>query len=149
MKTTRATIITAGLAALAACGATKSDAGAGSGQNQYTGTITITGALPVGTTACQGTTVVRFVAGGGEATPHAVPVVGGGCVQFLNQDAAPHRPAPRTTNACAALNGAAVGGLLTGESFTTAPLGSAAASQTCDWMDSLNPPGTGGGGGGY
>lgn len=133
-----------GLAALAACGGGGDGAPGGGGPllNRFTGTVTVSSALPAGTTSCVGTPVpVTFTATGVSTFTAVVP--GGGCVIFTNGDTAPHQPATRNPNPCAALNAPAA--LATGQSFTTAPLGSAAGAQACDWQDALNPPTAGGG----
>jgi hypothetical protein len=132
----------AALAALAACGGTMSSGSSGPLQNAFTGTITVTSALPAGTTTCGTTQTVTFTAGG--ANVHSVSVPGGGCVTFMNSDTADHWPATQASNPCAAANAPAQ--LHSGQSFTTQPLGAATGMQTCDWEDLLNPPTSGGGG---
>ncbi len=127
---------------LAACGGAGEAGGpAGPAVNRYTGTITVTSALPAGTTSCVTTQTVTFSAAG--VSTFAVTVPGGGCVTFTNSDTAQHQPATRDTNPCTALNAPAA--LATAQSFTTAPLGSGQGPQTCDWQDALNPPTPGGG----
>lgn len=139
--TTRLALL--GLAALAACGGSDSAPGGGGTPllNRYTGTITVSSALPAGTGSCVTTQTVSFNAAG--VSTFQVTVPGGGCVTFTNSDTAPHQPATRNPNPCAALNAPAA--LAAGQSFTTAPLGSAAGAQACDWQDALNPPTAGGG----
>ncbi|MBI5069953.1 MAG: hypothetical protein HZB56_17095 [Deltaproteobacteria bacterium] len=145
MKTRIASL---GFLLLAACGGGGDSPAGGGGQttNIYTGTITVTSAMAAGTTSCQGTTaVVRFKAAGGGADIHSVTVAGGGCVQFVNDDGADHRVAGRSaTTGCGGLNAPAA--TPAGQSYTAGPLGAAAGPITCDWQDSLNPPGAGGGG---
>lgn len=132
-----------GLVGLAACGGGYGGGGGGGGSaiNAFTGTISVTSALPAGTTSCAATTIVTFTAGG--ANIHQVSIAGGGCVQFMNGDSADHQPASRASNPCAALNAPAP--LHAGQTYTTPPLGAASGMQTCDWEDLLNPPGGGGG----
>jgi len=131
-----------GLGALCACGGSDSAPGGGGALlNRYTGTVTVSSALPTGTTACVTTQTVTFNAAG--VSTFQVTVPGGGCVTFTNGDTAPHQPATRNPNPCAALNAPAA--LAASQSFTTAPLGSATGAQTCDWQDALNPPTAGGG----
>lgn len=125
---------------LAACGGP--GAGGGPSVNAFTGTVSVTSALPAGTTTCAAVQTVTFTAGG--ASVHTVSIPGGGCVAFVNNDAADHQPATRASNPCPALD--APGPLHAGATFTTAPLGASAGAQTCDWQDLLNPPGSGGGG---
>jgi len=134
-------IAAVGLAGLAACGGPAAGGG-GAGVNAFTGTITVTSALPAGTTTCASTQTVTFTAAGADI--HAVSIAGGGCIKFTNGDTADHQPAARASNPCPALD--APGPLHGGASFTTQPLGAASGMETCDWQDLLNPPGSGGGG---
>jgi len=130
------------LAAAAACGDGAPQAGtAGPLLNRYTGTITVSSALPGGTSSCVTTQTVVFSATG--VSTFQVSVPGGGCVTFTNSDTAQHRPATRNPNPCPALNSPAA--LATSQVFTTAPLGNTSGPQTCDWEDALNPPTPGGG----
>jgi hypothetical protein len=133
---------------LAACGGGGNDPppGGGPAVNAYTGTVTVTSAMAAGTTTCQGTTaVVRFKAAGAGADLHTVSVPGGGCVQFINDDGAPHHVGGRSaTPGCGGLNAPAA--TPAGQSYTTGPLGAATGPVACDWQDNLNPPGAGGGG---
>jgi hypothetical protein len=126
------------LSGLAACGGS-SGGGGGLALNAFTGTLTISGALPAGTTACLTTHTVTFTAAGADL--HSVDAAGGDCLAFTNSDTAQHQPAGRVA-ACSALNGPALG---TGATFTTAPL---SGPLSCPWEDALNPPTSGGGGGG-
>jgi plastocyanin len=110
--------------------------------NIFNGTLSITSALPAGITTCQGTPhAVSFTAAG--SLPHTVSAAGGECVTFTNNDTVPHQPATYGAVSCPELNGPS---LATGQSFTTAPLG---GPKSCIWEDSLNPPGSAGGGAGY
>lgn len=129
------------LAGLAACGGGSSGGGGGgTGTNAFTGTITVDTAKPAGTTTCLSTHTVTFTAAG--ATPQAVTVHGGECVQFTSAGGN-HQPAPSpVSNTCTELNGSPI--LMAGDSFTTTPLGAASGTQLCDWYDTQNPP-TGGG----
>jgi len=143
--TTRIALL--GLLALSACGGGSNMSGGGApATNAFTGTVTVTSALAAGTTTCQGANqVVRFKALGAGADVHTVTVAGGGCIQFQNDDAAPHQVAARAATAgCAGLN--APGATPAAGSYVAGPLGSAAGPVTCDWMDALTPPGNGGGG---
>jgi hypothetical protein len=121
---------------VAACGGSSTPA---STLNPYLGTLTISGASSGNT--CATTTPVLFIAGGVDR--HTVTVAGGDCLSFTNNDTAAHQPASIGTPACPELDGPALAHLAT---FTTAPL---SGTKTCHWQDALNPPSTGGGGGGY
>lgn len=142
MKLTRALPLST-LLGLAACGGADK-AVTGVPQNAFTGSITVSGPMPAGTTSCLATAHVVITAAG--ATPHSVPVAGGDCVEFLNSDTAVHKIAPNTVGGCAELG--STSSISAGNTFTTVPL---AGPRTCNWMDAFNPPpaGGGGGGGGY
>lgn len=139
MKT--ASLLAAGLLALAGCGGSNSSSSSGSLTNAFTGTLSIAGPLPTGTTTCQATHSVTFTSAGADL--HTVSAAGGDCLSFTNSDTASHRPASIGTPACAELDAPLP--LAQGQSFTTTPLG---GSKTCHWQDLLNPPTAGGGGGG-
>jgi hypothetical protein len=103
-------------------------------QNAFTGTLTITGAIPPGTTTCLATHVVTLGATGADL--HLVTAGGGDCVTFMNGDpVASHQPASIGTPACPELD--APGPRAPGVPFTTHPL---AGPKTCLWQDLLNPP---------
>lgn len=129
-----------GVLILSACGGGGGDGGAA--PVAFAGTLDVTSALPAGTTTCQATSVVTFSAAGADV--HAVSLAGGGCIQFVNTDDAPHRPAPFGEVPCAELGGPS---LAKGASYTTPPLD---GPRACVWQDGLNPmPPGGGGGSGY
>jgi hypothetical protein len=135
----------AGSLGLAACGG--SSMNAGSVPNPFLGTLSITDALPAGTTTCQATHTVTFTSTG--VSVHTVSAAGGDCLTFTNADTASHRPASIGSPTCPELDASVA--LTQGQSFTTTPLG---GPKTCLWEDALNPPsagagGGGGGGGGY
>ena len=136
---TASILAAAGLLALAGCGG--SDPASGPLTNAFTGTLSIAGPLPTGTTTCQATHTVTFTSAG--ANLHTVSAAGGDCLTFTNSDTASHRPASIGTPACAELDASLP--LAQGQSFTTTPLG---GPKTCHWQDLLNPPSAGGGGGG-
>jgi hypothetical protein len=136
-------IAIAGLAGLAACGG--GSGGGGSpmpGVNAFTGSISVTSALPAGATCPPGATHTVTFNDGGVSTQQ-VTIPGGDCVTFTNSGMNPHRPATQAVNACPLLN--APSALSNGQSFTTQPLGAASGTQTCSWMDANNPPAGGGG----
>ncbi len=130
------------LAGLASCGGGSSGGGGGgTGTNAFTGTITVSSPKPAGTMTCLSTQIVTFTAGG--ASPQAVTVSGGGCVEFRSSGSGNHQPAASpVTNFCPELNGSPI--LMDGQSFTSAPLGAATGTETCDWFDTQNPPSGGG-----
>ncbi|HEY6098226.1 MAG TPA: hypothetical protein VIW03_02270 [Anaeromyxobacter sp.] len=142
--TTASRLSAAGLLAIAACGGGTSSGGGGVPINAFTGTLTITSALPPTAPPCTptNTKTVTFTAGGADV--HQVTVAGGDCVQFVNADAAGHQPASIGTPACPELNAPTVL-VMNQPPYTTPPLN---GPKTCNWQDALNPPG-GGGGGGY
>ena len=126
----------AALLGLAACGGSSTPAPT---LNPFLGTLTVSSASS--TNSCLSVSPVVFTAAGVDR--HAVTVAGGDCLSFTNNDASAHQPASIGTPACAELNGPALAHLGT---FTTAPF---LTAKTCHWQDALNPPGAGGGGGGY
>jgi hypothetical protein len=109
--------------------------------NAFTGTLSISSALPASTTTCLATHTVSITAAG--ASLHNVGAAGGDCLAFVNDDTADHQPATYGSPACPELDAPAA--LVPGGTFTTAPL---SGPKTCHWEDSLNPPSSGGGGGG-
>jgi hypothetical protein len=122
---------------LSACGA-----GANDGGNPgfaFAGTLGVTSPLPAGTTTCQATTLVTFSNMGADI--HIVSLAGGGCLEFLNTDTAPHRPASFGATVCPELNGPS---LATSARYTTPPLN---GPVTCQWQDALTPLPPGGGNG--
>ena len=126
-----------GVLGLVGCGG-PSPKPAGPPTNAFTGTLTITSALPAGTTTCLATHTVTFSSMG--VSVQVVSAAGGDCLTFTNADTASHQPASIGSPICAELDAPAP--LTQGQSFTTAPLG---GPKTCHWEDLLNPP-TGGGG---
>jgi len=130
------------LLGLAACGGSSDPPPViiGPTLNAFTGTLSISSALPAGTTTCVTNAQVAFAATGVDL--HTVTVPGGGCLTFINNDVAAHQVA-NNTSSCAEFNGAGV--IAAGNSFTTVPLG---GPKTCFWKDTFNPPPVGGGGGG-
>jgi hypothetical protein len=136
------------LLGLAACGGGDTPvAVAGPPQNAFTGTVTISGTIPAGTTNCLATSQVVFTATAVDL--HSVPITAGGCVAFLNSDTSAHRVANNSTSACNELTGAAT--IAAGNTFLAGPF---TGPKSCHWQDALNPPpvtggGTGGGTGGY
>jgi hypothetical protein len=127
----------AALLGLAACGGSSSPAAPT--LNPFLGTLTISSVSSTNT--CLSISPVTFTAAG--VDHHTVTVAGGDCLSFTNDDTASHQPASIGTPACAELNGPVLVHLGT---FTTVPL---SGPRTCTWQDALNPPGAGGGGGGY
>lgn len=121
---------------LAACGGASDG---GTSGLAFAGSLSITSALPGGVTTCQATTVVTFSAAGADV--HNVTLAGGGCLEFVNADAAPHRPASFGASACTELDGPT---LAKDARFTTAPFD---GPRACQWQDALNPPPAGGGNG--
>jgi len=142
MTTTRILKLTA-LLGLAACGGGSDPPAAGPPQNAFTGTITVTGTMPAGTSNCLTTSPVVFTATAVDL--HAVAIGAGGCVAFVNNDASQHRVANNTGSTCSELTGLnpiAAGNTLAVGPFTTA--------KSCNWQDTIHPPtSAGGGGGGY
>lgn len=132
---TASLLVAAGALGLAACGGSSSTAAP---LNPFLGTLTVTSALPAGTSTCQATHAVTFTSTG--VSEHTVSAAGGDCLTFTNGDTASHQPASVGSPACAELDAAAA--LAQGQSFTTAPLG---GPKTCHWEDALNPPSGGGG----
>lgn len=126
----------AGLAGLAACGGS-SGSGFNPDINAFTGALTITSALPPGTTICLTTSTVTFTAGGVDVSQ--VTVSGGGCIAFTNADAAVHWPMSNPPTGCPELNAPAA--LSNGQTFTSAPLD---GPKGCFWLDAQNPPASGG-----
>jgi hypothetical protein len=131
-------LVAAGLLVLVGCGGSSSSSSGTPPINAFTGTLTITSALPMGTTACSATQTVTFTAAG--ASVHTVTAAGGDCLTFMNSDTASHRPASNGPG-CPELDAAS--SLTQGQSFTTPPL---AGPKTCYWEDALNPPSSGGAG---
>lgn len=129
-------LVAAGALGLAACGGSSTNTGPVA--NPFLGTLTITGALPAGTTNCLATHTVTFSSMG--VSVQAVSAAGGDCLSFTNADTASHQPASIGSPVCAELDAPAP--LTQGQSFTTAPLG---GPKTCHWEDALNPPSGGGG----
>jgi hypothetical protein len=124
-----------GTLSLGGCGGSSSSAGPmPPPQNAFTGTLSVTTALPAGTTACLATHLVVYTATG--ATPHAVSAAGGDCITFRNDDTANHQVAAVGTSACLQL--VASGLLAPGGSVSSAPL---TGPKSCPWEDLLNPPG--------
>src|SRR5574342_35620 len=112
------------LAGLWACGSSSSGGGGGLLQNAFTGTVTISSALPAGATCTPATThVVTFRAAGAGTDVHTVMAAGGDCVKFTNSDTAMHRPGPNPPTGCAQMTAPAA--LSAGQSYTTVPLGEA------------------------
>jgi hypothetical protein len=134
----RRALALAGLTGLSACGGGMSSGPTGGGVTgtDFAGTLTITSALPAGTTSCISTTTVTWSASG--ADRHTASLAGGDCLEFVNQDSAAHQPGS-VGGTCPALSDATR--LTHGQSFTTAPLDGPA---TCQWEDQLIPPGGGG-----
>jgi hypothetical protein len=122
--------------AVAACGGSSTPAP--TAPNVFLGTLTISSALPTGTTSCLFTHLVTFTSAG--VDQHTVTAAGGECLQFKNSDSAAHQPASIGTPACTELNGPVLTNLQT---FTAGPL---SGPKTCNWQDLLNPPGSAGGG---
>jgi hypothetical protein len=137
---TALSLAAAGVLGLLGCGG-PSHAATGLPTNAFTGTLSISSALPASTTTCLATRTVSITAAG--ASVHAVGAAGGECLVFVNDDTANHQPATYGSPACPELDAPAA--LLPGGTFTTAPL---SGPKTCSWEDSLNPPSSGGGGGG-
>jgi hypothetical protein len=106
----------------------------------FAGTFSVTSALPVGTTTCQTTRTVTFAADGTDI--HTATLAGGDCLDFVNADTAPHRPASFGTTPCPALDAPA--SLGPGAHYTTPPLD---GPITCQWQDALHPIPAGGGNG--
>jgi plastocyanin len=141
MSRARHLTLAAALGVAACGGGNSSTPTAGVPQNAFTGTITISSAMPAGTTNCLATSPVVISATG--AAPHTVTVAGGDCVAFQNTDTAAHHIISNSVGGCAELSAlAAVAG---GNTITTAPLG---GPKACNWEDAFNPPPVGGGGGG-
>jgi hypothetical protein len=130
---TGALLAVVGTLALGGCGGSSSSPTA-SQQNAFTGTLSVTTALPAGTTACVATHLVVFTAAG--ATPHLVSAAGGDCITFRNDDVASHQVAAMGATPCLEL--VASGLLAPGGSVSSAPL---TGPKTCLWEDLLNPPG--------
>jgi len=127
----------AGVLGLIGCGGTSSPSAMGPPTNAFTGTLSITSALPTGTTTCLATHTVSFTAAG--ANLHTVSAAGGECLAFTNNDTVNHQPASNGAVACPQLDDSV--SLTPGQTFTTTPLG---GPMTCYWKDLLNPPTTGG-----
>jgi hypothetical protein len=122
-----------GMLGLAGCGGASPKPN-GPATNAFTGTLSITSALPAGTTTCQTPHTVTFTSVA--VNVHTVSAAGGDCVEFVNSDTVgSHQPASIGSPACPELD--APGPLAPGATFTTAPLG---GPKTCNWEDSLNPP---------
>jgi plastocyanin len=136
----KAMLAVAGVIGLMGCGGASTPAAPQ--YNIFNGTLSITSALPVGTTTCQGTPHAVTISAAG-SLPHTISAAGGECVTFTNTDAVPHQPATYGAVSCPELDGPS---LATGQAFTTVPLG---GPKSCIWQDSLNPPGSAGGGAGY
>jgi len=131
---------------LAACGG-GSDPPASTGipQNAFTGTVTVTGSMPAGTTNCLTTTPVVFTSTAVDL--HAVAITAGGCVAFVNDDTAVHQVANNAQSSCNELTGG--GPIAAGNTLAAGPF---TGPKTCHWLDTTHPPvvaGGGGGGGGY
>lgn len=119
---------------LASCGG--GGGGGGASALAFAGTLTVTSASPGG--ACDPVKVITFSASGADI--HTVSLTGGGCLRFVNTDAAQHQP--ESVNAgCTQLNGPI---LDKDQSFTTTPF---SGPSTCQWQDALHPLPAGGGGG--
>lgn len=127
-----------GVLFLSACGG-GGGGGGGVAPVAFAGTLNVSSALPAGTTTCQATTVVTFTADGADV--HAVTLAGGGCLQFVNADTAPHRPAAFGDTPCTELDGPS---LAKDATYTTPPLD---GPRACTWQDALHPLPAGGGGG--
>lgn len=106
----------------------------------FAGTFSVTTALPAGTTACLTTSTVTFSAAGADL--HTFTLAGGDCLDFVNADTAPHRPASFGATPCPALDAPAALG--PGARYTTPPLD---GPITCQWQDALHPIPAGGGNG--
>ena len=133
-------MILGGLLACVGCGGGGGGA-AGPDGTIFAGAFTVTADAP-GVTTCQATHPITWTAAG--ASTHAITLAGGDCLEFTNADTAPHRPASAGATLCAQLN--APGALAAGQTFTTTPF---ILAESCQWIDALNPPAVGGGGGGY
>jgi hypothetical protein len=130
------------LLGLAACGGADTPAPDVPPQNAFTGTVTVSGALPAGTGNCLATSQVVFSTN--TVDTHSVPIIGGGCVAFINGDTAAHRVANNAFSACNELTGGTT--IAAGNTFLAGPFN---GPKTCYWMDTTHaPPPTGGGTGG-
>jgi hypothetical protein len=132
------------LLGLAACGGSDPPAAAGIPQNAFTGTVTVTGTMPAGTTTCLTTTPVVFTSTAVDL--HAVAITAGGCVAFVNGDTAVHQVANNAQSSCNELTGG--GPIAAGNTLSAGPF---TGPKTCNWLDTTRPPvaAGGGGGGGY
>ena len=126
---------------LAACGGASDPPAAGPLQNAFTGTITVTGTMPAGTTNCLTTSPVVFTSTAVDL--HAVAVGAGGCVAFVNSDTSQHRVANNTGSTCSELSG--LNPIAAGNTLAVGPF---TGAKSCYWQDTIHPPTTGGGGGG-